>query len=429
MLVGQISDGLFTPIVGLYSDKLNTSIGKRKPWYIAGTILVPLSFIFAFQECLLCSFLSEDSQDIGVLLWYCCFAVFFNIGWACIQISHISMIPSLSPLKEIRDKLIGIRNGFTYISFITVLLLAFILINTVSAPQVQFLILSVSIVILGLILNMLFILFFDEAGIIKYNEPSSLNQSEEIEELHRLSASTAPDEEASSPPTWRYWLAQPQLYAVSIPYTLSRLSLSIATMTMPFYLTTVLGVGNVNNLHDSRESTPWEIAIIPLCLYGGSAVVSFGSELIGESVHRKLQFAIGVVIVWIVAFTMLMMKKRDVYALIPLGMVYGAGFALTLSSSMGFISAFVGDNGKHGAFVWGFISLFEKFASGIVIFLIVVLGDLDDDRYVRLIVPGVPMVTSICGGISLIFVEKTNELSLYKKKYFEDNNMIKLSPY
>ena len=74
--------------------------------------------------------------------------------------------------------------------------------------------------------------------------------------------------------------------------------------------------------------------------------------------------------------------------------------------------------------MWGFISLFEKFASGIVIFLIVVLGDLDDDRYVRLIVPGVPMVTSICGGISLIFVEKTNELSLYKKKYFEDNNMI-----
>jgi Na+/melibiose symporter-like transporter len=46
LLSGQIADGIFTPIVGLLSDKYTTRIGKRKPWYIGGTILVGVSFGF-----------------------------------------------------------------------------------------------------------------------------------------------------------------------------------------------------------------------------------------------------------------------------------------------------------------------------------------------------------------------------------------------
>lgn len=33
MLVGQIVDGFTTPLVGYFSDKYNSRIGKRKPWY------------------------------------------------------------------------------------------------------------------------------------------------------------------------------------------------------------------------------------------------------------------------------------------------------------------------------------------------------------------------------------------------------------
>ena len=50
-LVGQIVDASATPIVGYLSDKCTTRIGKRMPWYIFGTLLVPLSFLFVFLPC------------------------------------------------------------------------------------------------------------------------------------------------------------------------------------------------------------------------------------------------------------------------------------------------------------------------------------------------------------------------------------------
>jgi Na+/melibiose symporter-like transporter len=121
-----------TPIVGLYSDKFNTRIGKRKPWYIAGTIIVTIAFGFIWQDCLICMY--NDSIALKVF-WYALFASLFNIGWACVQISHMSMIPQLSARKSRRNILIGLRTAFTYISNVIVLSLAFILFNTVSVPM------------------------------------------------------------------------------------------------------------------------------------------------------------------------------------------------------------------------------------------------------------------------------------------------------
>lgn len=48
MLSGQIADGITTPIVGFASDKCNTRIGSRAPWYIIGTIIALPSFLGIF---------------------------------------------------------------------------------------------------------------------------------------------------------------------------------------------------------------------------------------------------------------------------------------------------------------------------------------------------------------------------------------------
>jgi Na+/melibiose symporter-like transporter len=45
-LAGQITDGITTPIVGLFSDKIKTRIGSRAPWYILGTIIVIPAYFF-----------------------------------------------------------------------------------------------------------------------------------------------------------------------------------------------------------------------------------------------------------------------------------------------------------------------------------------------------------------------------------------------
>lgn len=56
ILIGQVVDGIATPLIGYWSDKFNTRIGQRKPWYIAGVILVAFSTVMLF-----CGFKSSNS--------------------------------------------------------------------------------------------------------------------------------------------------------------------------------------------------------------------------------------------------------------------------------------------------------------------------------------------------------------------------------
>lgn len=44
MLIGQISDALFTPFIGIGSDKTNglCNMGKRKTWHLFGTFNINL---------------------------------------------------------------------------------------------------------------------------------------------------------------------------------------------------------------------------------------------------------------------------------------------------------------------------------------------------------------------------------------------------
>lgn len=425
ILAGQLADGIFTPIVGLYSDKFNTKLGKRKPWYILGTIIVPISFFFVFEECYPCELAGSGSTRMTVaIIWYCFFASLFNVGWASVQISHMSLIPSLSPMKETKEKLIGIRNGFTYISNITVLIVAFLLFKTMSDPVLEFTVLSIVVLAIGVTINVLFILFIDEVGLSKVahnsyrqlkdmlksqgvdtSEPSSTEEKLTYEKPTKL-------EESQVFITWKEWIKKKQLYATGASYMLARLSNNVATAMMPFYLTAVLHVDGVKTTDEAHKKTPWQIAIIPLCLYVGSTGMSFFIKNVGEKLSRKVQFLLGVFLNVISAIPMYFLTPGLEYAMIPIAIVYGIGFSFTLNNSMGFVSAFVGERGKTAAFVWGFISLFDKFSSGIALFLLTNMGSLDSESYIRFAVALVPMIASVAGGVSIFFIRNEKEFSI-----------------
>lgn len=94
------------------------------PWYFTGYILVVICFLFIFQNCFVCTNMSDSSLK---LVYYCFFPSAFNIGWAFMQVSHMSMICNLTNDSKKKDKLNGIRNTFTYIANFIVLLLAILL--------------------------------------------------------------------------------------------------------------------------------------------------------------------------------------------------------------------------------------------------------------------------------------------------------------
>lgn len=95
ILAGQICDGIATPVVGLLSDKTHTRIGQRKPWYIGGLVLVFSCFIPLFS--------GFKGDSVGSeYAFYIIFPGLFNIGWAALQISHMSLVPSLTCSRKRR---------------------------------------------------------------------------------------------------------------------------------------------------------------------------------------------------------------------------------------------------------------------------------------------------------------------------------------
>jgi Na+/melibiose symporter-like transporter len=69
---------------------------------------------------------SSDSMAV-MITYYIFFPSILNIGWAAVQVAHMSLVPSLTLSRKKRDKLNNYRNTFTYFANLYVLAMAFLL--------------------------------------------------------------------------------------------------------------------------------------------------------------------------------------------------------------------------------------------------------------------------------------------------------------
>ena len=120
----------------LLANKSN--VGVKNSFYnfffyrhILGTFFTFVSYIIIFQECILCKISGCYDSDNLKFFNYTLFFSLYNTGWACCQVSHMSLVPSLSVSRMRRDKLNGLRNSFTYISNFSALVIVMIIFSTV----------------------------------------------------------------------------------------------------------------------------------------------------------------------------------------------------------------------------------------------------------------------------------------------------------
>lgn len=98
-----------TFIIGIECDK-STGIrclkyGNRKIWHLIGTICIVSSFPFIFTPCIGCNSAHVHAQ----MVYYSAFVIIFQFGWASVQISHLALIPELTPSDNQRTQLTTIR--------------------------------------------------------------------------------------------------------------------------------------------------------------------------------------------------------------------------------------------------------------------------------------------------------------------------------
>lgn len=117
-LVAQGSDALLTPFIGIGCDrvvfKIFSSYGKRKVWHLFGTVFVAITWPFIFSPCLACG---SNSQQWHSILYYGAIVVVFHIGWASVQIAHLSLIPEIARRSSEIVELNAVRSVFCVNAF------------------------------------------------------------------------------------------------------------------------------------------------------------------------------------------------------------------------------------------------------------------------------------------------------------------------
>ena len=183
---------------------LYSRYGKRKSWHLIGTLCVVISFPFIFLGCIGCS----NSGFEFKMFYFITFAVVFQFGWAATQISHLAMIPELTPSQDERTGLTAIRYSATNISNITVYLLAWAFLGSARESvgpndMGSFAFIMVSCITIGVVATIIFH--------IHMPRPHTVNKSHE-EEGMETEPGYMPLQ--ADPMSVLDWITEPQMYQV-----------------------------------------------------------------------------------------------------------------------------------------------------------------------------------------------------------------------
>ncbi|KAL1517303.1 hypothetical protein ABEB36_001084 [Hypothenemus hampei] len=386
LLVGQVIDGLSTPFVGYFSDEGDNfwicRYGKRKAWHLIGTICVIFTFPFIFSPCVTC----ENSSKWSQMLYYSMFIVIFQFGWAAVQISHLSLIPEISPNEHDRTKLTAIRYAFTVVSNVLVYVITWFVfhmggednnkISEKDAKKFQYIVFSV--MILGSICSLLFHL------LIKENS----NTNAGLQDVRGTRIRTTDFKEL---------FLDVQIYQVAVNYTCSRLFINLTQVFITLYL------------HETLDMVASSLAVVPLVMCLASLATAFTVGPINKTFGRKITYIFGAML-GTTACIFVRIGQGEFYRqylIYIVASLLGSASSIVLVSSLGVTTDLIGTRTNSGAFVYGIMSFLDKFSNGIVVEIIQGRHENNPDAwYYRDILTYVCGGAVLLGGVAVIFLKR-----------------------
>ncbi len=107
LVASRILDGITDPLIGLLSDRTRTSVGRRKPWIIAGGLLCIVGVWFWFRP----------SSDTGALYFFLA-SITVYVGWTMVEIPHGAWLSELSGDYNERSHISGFRTTAIYLGYV-----------------------------------------------------------------------------------------------------------------------------------------------------------------------------------------------------------------------------------------------------------------------------------------------------------------------
>lgn len=345
-----------------------------------GTICVICTFPIIFSPCITCENASKSSQ----ILYYSMFIIIFQFGWASVQISHLSLIPEISPNEHDRTKLMTVRYAFTVIANVLVYVVTWTVlhldgndnnqINYSDGSKFQHIVYSV--MVFGTLCSLLFHLF------VKENRSNS-----EFQDVRGIKLRTS----------FRELFSDIQLYQVAANYMCSRLFINLTQVFITLYL------------HESLSMVASALAIVPLIMYVGSLVTSLIVGPINKVFGRKITYFFGAIL-GLSACAIIRIGKGTLYTKYLIYLVaslLGSASSIVLVSSLGITTDLIGTRTNSGAFVYGIMSFVDKLSNGVVV--VIIQGQRDGSTnswYYRDVLTYVCGSAVLLGCVAVIFMRK-----------------------
>ncbi|KAM4708904.1 major facilitator superfamily domain-containing protein 12 isoform 2-T2 [Discoglossus pictus] len=346
LLVGQVADGICTPLVGYESDRHAGCLpyGRRKSWHLIGTLSVILSFPFIFNPCLGCT--ENTPQWVG-LIYFIPFVVIFQFGWAATQISHLSLIPELAKNDHDKVELTAFRYAFTVLANVAVYGIAWLLLHFrvgVDNPSDDsdhlghqdipiFRTLALIVVGIGTLFSFVFHIGTKE---------SRQGYSHLVETEEQTPENFSDESKLSEPPRplmlWKHWLREPSFYQVAFLYMCTRLIVNLSQTYIAVFLT--------NSLHLPKNY----IATIPLVMYVSGFVSSLFMKPVNKWIGRNLTYFVGLLAIAAFAAWVALDPGLGV-AVYGAAVILGTGSATILVTSLSMTADLIG-NHSWGLCLW-----------------------------------------------------------------------------
>lgn len=401
LLVGQVVDGCFTPIVGILSDRWTaiSCYSQRKSWHLIGTILTAISFTFIFNTPLVgwnvlgptevneVDFnqsanhtAHETLEPYGsTFFYYVPFIAVFQIGWATVQISHLALIPFLTTSDKQRADLNSLRYGVLIIANLFIYVLASSIfkkreqigvspcemkqsVNPHNAPDFQTL--ALIGVGSGLFMSFAFHLLVREEAPERELE---LGAKEELhEQLEYLNDTQAVAEKPRRLDTPLDWMKYLPMYTNAIVYMAARLAANCLQIYLTLYIS------------DTINLDPRYLGVLPFIQYAFGFIGAISTKYI-HKMHSTamayicgglLIYASGAIVYAISGTNYNQASWTELYPVYAIFALYGAGGNMVVCAALGLTAELIGDHTKSSAFVYGIMSFSEKIFNGIAVVLL-----------------------------------------------------------
>ncbi|CAK9299785.1 unnamed protein product [Gordionus sp. m RMFG-2023] len=454
----SFADGISTLFVGIESDEtfINSKYGQRKIWHLIGTICVTLSFAFIFSPpplifmphlgfsmftpafstfnysiSMLIAYLHAMPQWVK-MIYYVPLIIVFQFGWACVQISHLSLIPRLSSDPNIRVELTSFRYAFSVSAYILTYTISWYFLHSdkISISKADdkitpknifaFEKIVFSVIGLGIISSLIFHLMTKEPNGFNFNEKSPIHPERDRDKVNDAQNSGSSFESNSFKdisindissdeciqkiddhvkrkiPGWRGWLKIRLFYQNSAVYMLTRLSSNISMVYIPLYLL------------ETQKLDKTCIALIPLVIYISGFVTALCMKRLNILLGRKIVYALGTILLIVSCMCMWFQNLgTKIYIIAP---CLGAATSTLIIVSLSLTADLIGSNIATSSFIYGSMSLVDKISNGLAILLlqnfypfkdITLCGD-----YFRYIMTFFPSIATILALAIVVYMPK-----------------------